>query len=506
MAEMMVLVDTAVTVPVNIAPLIDDTDFKSREVALTYDQAGMDLVWNFQTAAGVTSQTAVTPTTAGDYDWTHSGDGMYKIEIPASGGASIDNDTEGFGWFTGFCTGVLPWRGPIIQFSPANVVNGLVTGTDKLQVDAVEISSDSGAADNLELDYDGTGYAKANSTIGTCTTNTDLVTAAAVRTEMDSNSTQLAAIVLDTGTTLDNHLTDIKGTAFVKDTHSLIDIKTETALVVADTNELQTDWTNGGRLDLLLDQVITDIAALNNLSTGDIDTQLAAIGLDHLVGAAVVGTDVVDNSIIAQMVSKSATADWDDFVNTTDSLQANRDKLTDIETDSGEIGAAGAGLTNINLPNQTMDIVGDITGNLSGSVGSVTGAVGSVTGAVGSVTGNVGGDVQGNVDGSVASVTGNVGGNVTGTVGELAAQAKADVNAEVSDVLKVDTISELGVGIPATTPTFEDALMLLYMALRNKLDVTSGFKEVHNNAGTVITKKALSDDGTTYSEAKAESG
>ena len=33
----------------------------------------------------------------------------------------------------------------------------------------------------------------------------------------------------------------------------------------------------------------------------------------------------------------------------------------------------------INLPNQTMDIVGDITGNLSGSVGSVTGAGGSVT-------------------------------------------------------------------------------------------------------------------------------
>ncbi len=46
------------------------------------------------------------------------------------------------------------------------------------------------------------------------------------------------------------------------------------------------------------------------------------------------------------------------------------------------IGVAGAGLTNIDLPNQTMDITGNITGNLSGSVGSVTGAVGSVTGAV----------------------------------------------------------------------------------------------------------------------------
>src|SRR3990172_8533252 len=46
------------------------------------------------------------------------------------------------------------------------------------------------------------------------------------------------------------------------------------------------------------------------------------------------------------------------------------------------IGVAGAGLTDINLPNQTMDIVGNITGNLSGSVGSVTGAVGSVTAGV----------------------------------------------------------------------------------------------------------------------------
>jgi hypothetical protein len=71
--------------------------------------------------------------------------------------------------------------------------------------------------------------------------------------------------------------------------------------------------------------------------------------------------------------------------------------LADVLVDTAEIGAAGAGLTNINLPNQTMDIVGSITGNLAGSVGSVTGAVGSVTGNVG-----------GNVTGSVASVTAGV--------------------------------------------------------------------------------------------------
>lgn len=67
-----------------------------------------------------------------------------------------------------------------------------------------------------------------------------------------------------------------------------------------------------------------------------------------------------------------------------------RDLVTAILADTAEIGTAGAGLTNINLPNQTMDITGNITGTLSGSVGSVTGAVGSVTGAVGSVTGAVG--------------------------------------------------------------------------------------------------------------------
>lgn len=65
----------------------------------------------------------------------------------------------------------------------------------------------------------------------------------------------------------------------------------------------------------------------------------------------------------------------------------------------------------------TAGIVGNITGNLSGSVGSVTGNVGgNVAGSVASVTGNLGG----NVAGSVGSVTGNVGGNVAGSVGSVA--------------------------------------------------------------------------------------
>lgn len=74
----------------------------------------------------------------------------------------------------------------------------------------------------------------------------------------------------------------------------------------------------------------------------EVNDALVALGLDHLVGAAVVGADVVDNSIIAKLVSASATADWDDFVNTTESLQAIRDR-----GDAAWITGGGGGITDI---------------------------------------------------------------------------------------------------------------------------------------------------------------
>lgn len=120
-------VDAALSeVPVNVLPLLDDTDFKSIESAVAYNAAGMTLKWNFVDTAGNFTQTAVTPTTSGTYDWAHQGGGMYSIEIPASGGASINNDTEGFGWFTGVATGVLPWRGPVIGFRASGLNDLLI--------------------------------------------------------------------------------------------------------------------------------------------------------------------------------------------------------------------------------------------------------------------------------------------------------------------------------------------------------------------------------------------
>ena len=94
----------------------------------------------------------------------------------------------------------------------------------------------------------------------------------------------------------------------------------------------------------------------------------------------------------------------------------------------GLIGTAGAGLTNINLPDQTMNI----TGNLSGSVGSVTGAVGSVTGNVG-----------GNVTGSVGSVTGLTVSNLDVASSTLATAANLAIVAGYLDTEIADIQSRL---------------------------------------------------------------
>jgi|DEB0MinimDraft_10_1074344.scaffolds.fasta_scaffold07663_4 hypothetical protein len=113
----------------------------------------------------------------------------------------------------------------------------------------------------------------------------------------------------------------------------------------------------------------TTLDDLNDVSTADVNTQvdlgLSDIGLDHLVAASVTGTDIADNSIIARMVSKSATADWDSFDNTTDALEALAD------TTGGDATAANQ-TTIINAIGTMTDLGGgaDIANNLADMAGA----------------------------------------------------------------------------------------------------------------------------------------
>ena len=82
----------------------------------------------------------------------------------------------------------------------------------------------------------------------------------------------------------------------------------------------------------------------------------------------------------------------------------------------------------------------------------------------------------------------------------------ATLATELADALGTDAMSELSQGIPTATPTYEAALMLLYMIARNKVTTTASELGVYNDAGTKIAKKALDDDGTTYTEDEMISG
>ncbi len=78
---------------------------------------------------------------------------------------------------------------------------------------------------------------------------------------------ETAAIVEDTGTTIPATLTTIDNF-----------LDTEVAAILDDTNELQGDWANGGRLDLLLDSVISKIDVIDGI-VDDILVDTAVIGV-----------------------------------------------------------------------------------------------------------------------------------------------------------------------------------------------------------------------------------
>lgn len=243
MADLWMDVDAALSeVPVNLMPLIDDTDFKTREESVTYDQAGLDLVWNFITPAGAMTQTAVTPTdTAGAYDWVNQGNGMYTIEIPATGGGSINNDTEGFGWFTGFATGILPWRGPVIGFRASGLNDALVESAYSATRGLAGTALPAAAADAAG----------------------GLPISDAGALDLDAQAASVAAIETDTSTTLDNLVDDLESRLGTPSdlgsgatvAANLADIKTETAAILDDT-DLIDDGTSG------LAKIATDVAAV----------------------------------------------------------------------------------------------------------------------------------------------------------------------------------------------------------------------------------------------------
>jgi len=143
----------------------------------------------------------------------------------------------------------------------------------------------------------------------------------------------IAAILEDTGTTLNNHLLDIKGTGFVKDTHSLPQCLTAAGFSThsaADVWSVETRaLTDKDGFSLASDQSGVTFGTVNALGTqakadvnAEVDSALEDIDLDHLIKVDYGASKPTDGSLIDLIMNKDATQSFDP---TTDSLEAIRD-------------------------------------------------------------------------------------------------------------------------------------------------------------------------------------
>ena len=199
----------------------------------------------------------------------------------------------------------------------------------------------------------------------------------------------------------------------------------------------------------------------------EVNDGLVALGLDHLVSASVVGADVTDNSIIAYMVSKSATADWDSFVNTSDALEALSDMI-------GATPPTAAQIADAVWDEAQADHVA------AGSFGETATEIASIL-----------------VD---TAEIGTAGAGLT-DLGGMSTAMKAEVNTEAGDVINTDTYTEIAAGAPSDTPTLSAMIRELYFAYKNKKTVTSSTLTLRNSADSATLHTAtLGDDGTTFTK------
>lgn len=81
--------------------------------------------------------------------------------------------------------------------------------------------------------------------------------------------------------------------------------------------------------------------------------------------------------------------------------------------------------------------------------------------------------------------------------------AKAEINAEVLDVLNTDTFAELS-ALPGASPTIVQMIQWSYQMARFKLTATSSEQKLYKaDSSTVLGTSTLSDDGTTFTRGKS---
>lgn len=170
-------------------------------------------------------------------------------------------------------------------------------------------------------------------------------------------------------------------------------LDTEIAAILADTNELQTDWANGGRLDLILD------ARASQASVDTIDTNVDAILVDTAeIGAAGAGLTALASAANLATLTGYVDTEVAAIKATTDKLDATLELSSDGQiftaaalqnapSSGGGLDAAGVraavGLASANLDTQLADLPtnAELSTALASSDDAVLAVLGTPAGA-----------------------------------------------------------------------------------------------------------------------------
>lgn len=277
-------------------------------------------------------------------------------------------------------------------------------------------------------------------------------------------------------------------------------LDTEIAAILADTNELQTDWADGGRLDLILDArasqtSVDDLPTNAELATSQAaadDATLAAIAALNNLSAAQVNAEVDTAIADAALATAANLATVAGYIDTeVAAIKAKTDQLTftvpnqvdsNALTGGGGLDAAGVraaiGLASANLDTQ----IGDLPTNaeLATSQASADDATLAAIAALNNL------DAAG-----IRAAIGLASANLDTQLDALPTAA------EVRDSVWAKAMTELA-SVPGVTGTTLEALEWCFLLARNKVTQTSTTQTLRNDADSgSIGTATVSDDGTT---------
>ena len=363
------------------------------------------------------------------------------------------------------------------QSFPTNFSSLAITAGGVVSADAVQISGDATAANNLEAALDGTGGVTITAALtGAITGNIT----GSLSGSVGSVSGAVGSVTGNVGGNVVGSVGSISGVTFP-------------------TNFSAMAITAGGIVDADIEtikgQTVTCSAGVTvGAFVGNATAALAV----SASGKVTVGTN---DDKTGYSLTQTFPTNFSSMVISVGGV-VSADAVA-ISGDSGAADSLEAALDGTGGVTITAGLTGNVTGNLSGSVGSVSGNVGgNVVGSVASVVGNVGGNVVGSVAsvvGAVGSVTGNVGGNLIGNVnGNVVGSVASVVGAVGSVTGAVGSVTgNIGGNVVGSVGSVSSGVTLANGAITSaKFDSSTAFPLASADSGATAVARTGADGDT----------